>query len=74
MYLKNGFNDFLEKPIDNLKLNTFLRTYLPRKYIVETKLNNSSIKEFSEIQIKNVDTKKAIQNCGGSIDNYLSLL
>ena len=40
MYIKNGFNDFLEKPIDNLKLNKFLRTYIPRKYIVETKIND----------------------------------
>ena len=32
MYIKNGFNNYLEKPIDTMKLNKFLRTYLPRKY------------------------------------------
>jgi CheY-like chemotaxis protein len=74
LYIKNGFNDFLEKPIDNFKLNKFLRTYLPRKYIVETKIADSPIEEFDEIKIKDVDTKKAIQNCCGSIDNYISLL
>lgn len=74
VYIKNGFNDFLEKPIDTLKLNNFLRTYLPRKYIIETKSTEYKEKEFREITIKNVDTKKAIQNCGGNLDNYLSLL
>lgn len=74
IYIKNGFNDFLEKPIDILKLNNFLRTYLPRKYIVETNLSEYKEKDFREIAIKDVDTKKAIQNCGGNLDNYLSLL
>lgn len=74
VFLKNGFNDFLEKPIDILKLNNFLRTYLPRKYIVDSKSMSYETKEFSEIIIKNVDTKKAIQNCCGSLGNYLSLL
>ena len=74
LYIKNGFNDFLEKPIENVKLNKFLRTYLPRKYIIETKVTTDPTDEFDEIIIKNVDTKKAIKNCCGSIDNYLSLL
>lgn len=74
VYIKNGFTDFLEKPINTVKLNNFLRTYLPRKYIVETKSVDYKETEFKEILIKNVDTKKAIQNCGGNINNYLSLL
>jgi CheY-like chemotaxis protein/HPt (histidine-containing phosphotransfer) domain-containing protein len=74
VYIKNGFNDFLEKPINTVKLNNFLRNYLPRKYIVETKSTQHKEREFKEILIKEVDTKKAIQNCGGNIDNYLSLL
>ncbi|OOM74662.1 CAI-1 autoinducer sensor kinase/phosphatase CqsS [Clostridium puniceum] len=74
IYIKNGFNDFLEKPIDISKLNNYLRTYLPRKYIIESNSISYDIKEFSEMKIKNVDTKKTIQNCCGSLDNYLSLL
>lgn len=74
LYIKNGFTDFLEKPINTIKLNNFLRTYLPRKYIVETKSTEYKETEFREILITDVDTKKAIQNCGGNIDNYLSLL
>ncbi|EKQ53411.1 MULTISPECIES: response regulator [unclassified Clostridium] len=74
MYIKNGFNDFLEKPIEISKLNKFLRTYLPRKYIVETNITEDYTKEFNSIEIQGVDTEKAIQNCGGNINNYLSLL
>lgn len=73
-YIKNGFNDFLEKPIENYKLNKFLRTYLPRKYIIETNNIEVTIGDFDEIKIKGVDTKKAIENCSGNMDNYLSLL
>lgn len=74
VYIKNGFNDFLEKPIDTVKLNNFLRNYLPRKYIVETKSDEPKKTEFKEILIKDVETIKSIQNCGGNIDNYISLL
>lgn len=74
LYIQNGFNDFLEKPIETLKLNKFLRTYLPRKYIVETQILEGSIGEFETIEIKGVDTKKAIQHCCGNVENYLSLL
>ena len=75
MYIQNGFNDFLEKPIDIYKLNIILKTYLPRKYILkDTNLETTTIRNFDEVKIKNVDTKKAIQNCFGNINNYLSLL
>lgn len=74
LYIHNGFNDFLEKPIKYCKLNKFLRTYLPRECIIETFNTDSFVNNLTEIKIKNVDTKKAIQNCCGNIDNYLSLL
>lgn len=74
MYLQNGFNDFLKKPLENIQLNKFLRTYLPRKYIIETAAPEFNASSFDKIKIKDVDTRKAIQNCFGNIDNYLSLL
>ena len=74
IYMENGFNDFLEKPINGVKLNKFLLTYLPKKYIIEEKLTISKKAEFKEIIIKDIDTKKAIENCGGNVENYLTLL
>lgn len=74
MYIKNGFNDFLEKPIELTKLNKIIRAYLPRKYIIEPKIITSNIEEFSELKIKDIDTAKAIEACCGNLENYLSLL
>jgi CheY-like chemotaxis protein len=31
MFLKNGFNDFLSKPIDTIKLNTTLEKWIPKE-------------------------------------------
>jgi len=31
MFLSNGFNDFLSKPIDIMKLNTILGKWIPRE-------------------------------------------
>jgi len=70
MYLQNGFNDFLKKPIEIAKFNQILRTYMPR----DNKITTSLVAEFNELTIKDVDTKKAIQNCCGNVHNYLSLL
>ncbi len=33
MYIQNGFNDFISKPIEVKELNKLLYTYLPMKYI-----------------------------------------
>jgi len=74
MYIKNGFNDFLKKPINIDKLNKILRAYLPRQYIVEIKLPAPTVEELNELKIEDVDTKNVIQNCCGNINNYLSLL
>jgi CheY-like chemotaxis protein len=31
MYLKNGFNDFLPKPIDSIQLNAMLEKWIPKE-------------------------------------------
>jgi len=31
MFLSNGFNDFLSKPIDTIKLNAILAKWLPKE-------------------------------------------
>lgn len=76
MYIKSGFNDLLEKPLDNFKLNKILYTYLPKEYIFFNISAKPIDKKYNEIEIKikNIDVQKAINNYSGSIDNYLSLL
>lgn len=74
MYIKSGFNDLLEKPLDNLKLNKILYTYLPKEYIFFNIPAKAIDKKYNEIKFNNIDMQKAIKNYCGSIDNYLSLL
>ena len=40
--MKNGFNDFLEKPLDSNTLNKILKTYLPREYIIYDEYTDDS--------------------------------
>lgn len=73
-YIKNGFNDFLEKPLDLGLLNRVLRTYLSRNLIIEEPITSTSKKDYDNLNIPNVDVKKALLYCGNDINKYLSLL
>ena len=37
MYLEEGFDDYLSKPIDSRELEEMIRNYLPEKLVVCTK-------------------------------------
>lgn len=73
MFLSNGFNDFLPKPIEMAKLNEILDKWIPKskkeKYTVMGK--NESVSVF-KIEGVNVDT--GIAMTGGSVENYLKIL
>lgn len=73
-YIKNGFNDFLEKPLDLRLLNRVLRTYLSRNLIIEAPTTSQSKKDYYNLNIPNIDVKKALLYCGNNINRYLSLL
>ena len=75
MFLASGFNDFLSKPIDTVKLNAILEKWLPRekreKAKKEIKIENDSN---ITIEIDGVDVKNGIAMMGGRIKNYLQTL
>jgi signal transduction histidine kinase/CheY-like chemotaxis protein/HPt (histidine-containing phosphotransfer) domain-containing protein len=75
MFLANGFDDFLSKPIDTVKLNAVLEKWIPKerqeKARKEIKINEESD---SSIEIYGVDVKKGISMMGGSVKNYLQTL
>jgi signal transduction histidine kinase/DNA-binding response OmpR family regulator/HPt (histidine-containing phosphotransfer) domain-containing protein len=86
MFIENGFNDFISKPIDVSKLDEMLERWIPR----EKKEKNSArplrqahgadgnAPENAEgnalIFIPNVDTAKGIAMTGGTLDAYKSVL
>jgi CheY-like chemotaxis protein/HPt (histidine-containing phosphotransfer) domain-containing protein len=81
MFLKNGFDGFLAKPIDMVKLNAMLEKWIPREKqkkpmlsgdrAAEKKGLDSSMEAF---EIKGVDINKGIALTGGSIERYLETI
>jgi signal transduction histidine kinase/CheY-like chemotaxis protein/HPt (histidine-containing phosphotransfer) domain-containing protein len=79
MFLENGFDDYLSKPINTIKLNTILEKWIQKeKQIVSTgndetvqTMNNELSKGF---EIDGVDIKKGIAMTGGTVEHYLETL
>jgi len=77
MFIKNGFNDFLSKPIDTNKLNTVLERWLPKeKWLTVTPPAKAEAADESGagIRLTNVDVKKGIIMTGGKMEGYLRTL
>jgi len=76
MFLSNGFNDFLSKPIDTIKLNIILAKWLPKEK--QEKLNaNAKTADAGDgdlIEIEGLDVKKGIVMTGGTFENYTQTL
>jgi signal transduction histidine kinase/CheY-like chemotaxis protein len=79
MFLENGFDDFLSKPIEVPQLNKIMEKWIP----AEKKIPRSPIRETKEEKsgeaalspsIEGVDTAEGIERVGGSVSNYLEVL
>lgn len=78
MYLNEGFNDYLSKPVNPAKLEEMIRNYLPPEYIEDSLVEDSSenISENDENssnssdfllkmnKIEELDVDSALKNCG----------
>jgi len=78
MFLSNGFNDFLSKPIDIIKLNAILAKWLPKEKQEKLEANIADVdaggSEAAEIKIAGVDIKKSISITGGTLKSYMQIL
>jgi len=77
MFLANGFNDFLAKPIDVLKLDEILSQWIPKekrerqqKSEIEKDVYTDSIVP----RIRRVDSAEGIAKTGGTVAGYLQVL
>ena len=73
MFLQNGFDDFLSKPIDTMKLNAVLEKWIPEEKQNKTIVFDSSQQQeqaSQELIIEGINAKKGIAMSGGSIENY----
>jgi len=81
MFIENGFNDFLSKPIDVSKLNEILDRWIPgeKKEIGSKNCGPESISPLPATRsplpvIPNVDTAKGIAMLRGKLDTYMKVL
>jgi len=76
MFLSHGFNDFLSKPIDTVKLNTVLAKWLPKEKQekLDAKAADNGTSETPEIEIDGVDVKRGISIMGGTLKSYMQIL
>lgn len=79
MFLRNGFDGFLSKPIDVNKLNSILVTWIPKAKRMpplqqETSLTEDDTPAPTEIAIKGVDLAQGITFSGGTLEQYLETL
>jgi CheY-like chemotaxis protein/nitrogen-specific signal transduction histidine kinase/HPt (histidine-containing phosphotransfer) domain-containing protein len=80
MFLENGFNDFLSKPINTVKLEAILAKWIPKEKQLISEEENVKVdmekkQEINnDIKIEGVDINKGIAMTGGRVDNYLRTL
>ncbi|MCL2182206.1 MAG: ATP-binding protein [Chitinispirillia bacterium] len=75
MFLKYGFNDFLSKPIDTIKLNMLLDQWIPAEKKVEAvDPGNFKGSEVVDIEIPGINAKNGVATSGGTVKNYLQTL
>jgi signal transduction histidine kinase/CheY-like chemotaxis protein len=80
MFMEKGFNDFLSKPIDIVKLNTIMEKWVPKEKqsrLVKDNNKTSVTKESDTgkpVTVGSDDVKKEGATTGGKVENYLQSL
>ena len=76
VFLNNGFNDFLSKPIDLLKLHDMLIKWIPADKWEKVGLNNAEMRRAPayNIIINGVNVERGIATTGGTLENYIKTL
>jgi signal transduction histidine kinase/CheY-like chemotaxis protein/HPt (histidine-containing phosphotransfer) domain-containing protein len=77
MFLENGFNDFISKPIDIMKLNTVLEKWLPKEKQLRPSgiINIVPAREKKErLVIDGLNIERGIAMTGGSPERYKDIL
>jgi len=79
MFLENGFDGYLSKPINIVKLNSILEKWVPKEkqILIERKDENGNAKKQKiniDIEIDGVDVHRGIALTGGKMESYLRTL
>lgn len=74
MFFREGFQDYVSKPIELLKLEKALKHLLPQSYIQKATAALQRKSETAGLSLADVDIARGLQSCGGNRANYLELL
>ncbi len=81
MFLTNGFQDFIAKPIDRKMLHKILRKWIPEEKRNAGGRSAAGVApgqarnvEFKDIFIEGIDTDELVERYSGSVEDYRSLL
>lgn len=74
MFLENGFQDYISKPMDITILEKILRKYLPTEFIHLVDKRNPKVSLGKPIVIPQVDVDAGIENYGNSRQRYIQIL
>jgi CheY-like chemotaxis protein len=77
MFMKEGFQGYVSKPIELAQLEKALKNNLPEDLIIKKQVAAAVTTPKAgegEMQLRGVDCARGLLNCGNNLDNYLSLL
>ena len=79
MFIANGFDDFLSKPIDTVKLKAILNKWLPKEKQTGSAVKNrkaviASKPIMTVIEIAGLDVNKGVLRSGGTMEMYFDTL
>ncbi|MDR0784867.1 MAG: response regulator [Treponema sp.] len=74
MFLANGFNDYISKPIDIARLDEILARWIPS--VKKQKMDNipTPYEETDSFSIEGIDAQKGLNMAGGSMKVYKEIL
>jgi CheY-like chemotaxis protein len=75
MFLANGFDDYLSKPIETTKLNELMEKWIPRgARAAILPASFGSEKDSDTLRIDGLDTELGLKRIGGSLKDYVQVL
>jgi CheY-like chemotaxis protein len=77
MFLRNGFNDYLAKPIEIPKLSEIMERWVPkekRRAKIDRGSKTSSSQAETDLNIEGLDTPRGLASTGGTVEGYIKVL
>jgi CheY-like chemotaxis protein len=74
MFLQNGFNDFLSKPIELAKLNEIMKHWVPPEKRMARQAMDLSAPAESGLVIEGLNTSRGLASTGGTAEGYIKVL